>query len=56
MENTDQKHHTKSQEHLKRVLKEELTKISVETPKPILESMSSRLQLVIRANEYATKY
>ncbi|GFT67739.1 transposable element Tc1 transposase [Trichonephila clavipes] len=49
-------HEITSKEVLKKVLKEEWAKLSVETTKTLVESMPRRLQAVIQAKGYATKY
>ncbi|GFU28428.1 uncharacterized protein TNCV_3579911 [Trichonephila clavipes] len=49
-------HEITSKEVLKKVLREEWAKLSVETTKTLVESMPRRLQAVIQAKGYATKY
>ncbi|GIY83690.1 transposable element Tcb1 transposase [Caerostris darwini] len=56
LEKAVHEHEITSKEVLKTVLKEEWAKISVETTKTLVESMSRRLQAVIQAKGYATKY
>ncbi|GFU94223.1 transposable element Tc1 transposase [Trichonephila clavipes] len=48
------KHTITSKEDLKNVLKEEWTKITVETTKKLVESMPKRLQAVIKAKGFST--
>ncbi|GFS65201.1 hypothetical protein TNCV_2450661 [Trichonephila clavipes] len=50
------KHQITSKEQLKSVLQEEWLNIAPETTRHLLESMPRRLEAVISANCYATKY
>ncbi|GFY10986.1 transposable element Tcb1 transposase [Trichonephila clavipes] len=56
LEKAVHEHEITSKEVLKKVLREEWAKLSVETPKTLVESMPRRLQAVIQAKGYATKY
>ncbi|GFW22218.1 transposable element Tcb1 transposase [Trichonephila clavipes] len=56
LEKAVHEHEIISKEVLKKVLREEWTKLSVETPKILVETMPRRLQAVIQAKGYATKY
>ncbi|GFX35210.1 transposable element Tcb1 transposase [Trichonephila clavipes] len=56
LEKAVHEHEITSKEVLKKVLREEWAKLSVETTKTLVESMPRRLQAVIQAKGYATKY
>ncbi|GFS51667.1 transposable element Tc1 transposase [Trichonephila clavipes] len=56
LEKAVHEHEITSKEVLKKVLSEEWAKLSVETTKTLVESMPRRLQAVIQARGYATKY
>ncbi|GFS91018.1 uncharacterized protein TNCV_2120121 [Trichonephila clavipes] len=56
LEKAVHEHEITSKEVFKKVLREEWAKLSVETAKALLESMPRRLQAVIQAKGYATKY
>ncbi|GFW72018.1 transposable element Tc1 transposase [Trichonephila clavipes] len=56
LEKSVQEHAITSKEDLKNVLKEEWTKITVETTIKLVESMPKRLQAVNKAKGFATKY
>ncbi|GFT40290.1 transposable element Tcb1 transposase [Trichonephila clavipes] len=56
LEKSIHEHAISSKEDLKNVLKEEWTKITVETTKKLVESMPKRLQAVIKVKGFATKY
>ncbi|GFW68604.1 transposable element Tcb2 transposase [Trichonephila clavipes] len=56
LEKSVHEHAITSKEDLKNVLKEEWTKITVETTKKLVESMPKKLQAVIKAKGFANKY
>ncbi|GFW28961.1 transposable element Tcb1 transposase [Trichonephila clavipes] len=56
LEKAVHEHEITSKEGLKKVMREEWAKLSVETTKTVVESMPRRLQAVIQAKGYATKY
>ncbi|GFY20644.1 transposable element Tc1 transposase [Trichonephila clavipes] len=56
LERAVQKHQITSKEQLKSVLQEEWTNIAPETTRHLVESMPRRLEAVISAKGYATKY
>ncbi|GFW60983.1 transposable element Tcb2 transposase [Trichonephila clavipes] len=56
LEKSVHEHAITSKEDLKKVLKEEWTKITAETTKILVESMPKRLQAAIKAKGFATKY
>ncbi|GFY19746.1 transposable element Tc1 transposase [Trichonephila clavipes] len=56
LERSVQKHQITSKEQLKTVLQEEWLNIAPETTRHLVESMSRRLEAVISAKCYATKY
>ncbi|GFT29080.1 transposable element Tc1 transposase [Trichonephila clavipes] len=56
LERTVQKHQITSREQLKSVLQEEWLNIAPETTRHLVESMPRRLDAVISAKGYATKY
>ncbi|GFX80475.1 transposable element Tcb2 transposase [Trichonephila clavipes] len=56
LEKAVHEHEISSKEVLKKVLREEWAKLSVETTKTLVESMPRRLQAVIQAEGYGTKY
>ncbi|GFY26984.1 transposable element Tcb1 transposase [Trichonephila clavipes] len=56
LERSVQKHQITSKEQLKTVLQEEWLNIAPETTRHLVESMPRRLEAVISAKGYATKY
>ncbi|GFY04327.1 hypothetical protein TNCV_4414151 [Trichonephila clavipes] len=56
LERAVQKHQITSKEQLKSVLQEEWLNIAPDTTKHIVESMPRRLEAVIAAKGYATKF
>ncbi|GFX17058.1 transposable element Tcb2 transposase [Trichonephila clavipes] len=56
LERAVQKHQITSKEQLKSVLQEEWLNIAPETTRHLVESMPRRLEAVISAKGYATKY
>ncbi|GFS52435.1 transposable element Tc1 transposase [Trichonephila clavipes] len=56
LERAVQKHQITSKEQLKSVLQEEWLNIAPDTPRHLVESMPRRLEAVISAKGYATKY
>ncbi|GFT49154.1 transposable element Tcb2 transposase [Trichonephila clavipes] len=56
LERSVQKHQITSKEQLKKVLQEEWLNIAPETTRHLVESMPRRLEAVISAKGYATKY
>ncbi|GFV20527.1 hypothetical protein TNCV_4142881 [Trichonephila clavipes] len=56
LERSVQKHRITSKEQLKTVLQEEWLNIASETTRHLVESMPRRLEAVISAKGYATKY
>ncbi|GFX53515.1 transposable element Tcb1 transposase [Trichonephila clavipes] len=56
LEKSVHEHEITSKEVLKKILREEWAKLSVETTKTLVESVPRRWQAVIQAKRYATKY
>ncbi|GFX17365.1 transposable element Tcb1 transposase [Trichonephila clavipes] len=56
LETAVQKHQITSKEQLKSVMQEEWLNIAPETTRHLVESMPRRLEAVISAKGYATKY
>ncbi|GBO15627.1 hypothetical protein AVEN_112520-1 [Araneus ventricosus] len=56
LEISAQKHNSKNKEYLKTVLQEEWTKITPQATQTLVNSISCRLETILKAKRYATKY